>query len=101
VPASTSSWVQRAGRAARTAGCEGLAILLVKKSALETNPTATAETTVTSAKVSQSQVPRHGSQHGQGRGRGGGRGGRGSKRGVSYAVLHGQKRGTRSFMMLL
>jgi superfamily II DNA helicase RecQ len=87
-PASTSSWVQRAGRAARAPGREGLAVLLVEKTAFETNPAAMSEKAAPT-KANRSQV----AQRGRGRGRGGGRGG---KRGASYAVLHGQKRGTRS-----
>src|SRR5882762_3790332 len=80
-PASTSSWVQRAGRAARAPGREGLAVLLVEKTAFETNPAAMSEKAAPT-KANQSQV----AQRGRGRGRGGGRGG---KRGASYAVLHG------------
>ena len=91
-PTSTSSWIQRAGRAARAPGRDGLAILLVEKTAFETNPMATPEKVATTS-AKGNTLPR-GSQRGPGRGRGMGRG-RGSKRGTSYAILHGQKRGAR------
>jgi hypothetical protein len=93
-PTSTSSWVQRAARAARAPGHYGLAVLLVEKTAFETNPTATVpDKPAVNGQGSRGQRGRRG----QGRGRGAGRGsGRGAKRGASYAVLHGQKRGTRT-----
>ncbi|KAJ7082951.1 P-loop containing nucleoside triphosphate hydrolase protein, partial [Mycena belliarum] len=66
-PANLSSWVQRAGRAARGPGTVGMAILLVEKSAFEVSPLG--------AEVTESPAP---SNRGRGRGRGrGGRGGNG------------------------
>jgi hypothetical protein len=94
---STSSWVQRAGRAARAPGRYGLAVLLVEKTAFETNPTATVPDKPAVNAHGRGQRGRRGQGRGRGAGRGPGRGsGRGAKRGASYAVLHGQKRGTRS-----
>jgi superfamily II DNA or RNA helicase len=42
-PASTSSWVQCAGRVVCSPGCEGLVVLLVEKTTFETNPVAMSE----------------------------------------------------------
>lgn len=87
-PCDLSSWVQRAGRAARGPGRQGLAVMIVEKSAFEVieeklNPS-----------DQQSSVSAVGQRRG-GRGRGGFRGGRrgGVKGGVAYGVLHGSKRG--------
>lgn len=94
-PENLSSWVQRAGRAARGDGRQGLAVMIVEKSAFEIAafPQASAGHSTTSATRGV----------GQGRGRGRGRGtaslGRGQarttavKQGLEYATAHGQKRG--------
>ncbi|KAJ7482618.1 P-loop containing nucleoside triphosphate hydrolase protein, partial [Mycena latifolia] len=91
LPKNLSSWIQRAGRAARARGATGMAILLVERSAFE---------------VGASETPTEAAQSGAGRGRGRGRGstrgrggarGRGGgtvKRGKDYAISHGQKRGS-------
>ncbi|KAJ6469073.1 P-loop containing nucleoside triphosphate hydrolase protein [Mycena vitilis] len=89
LPKNLSSWVQRAGRAARARGSFGMAVMLVEKSAFEVG--AAAVPTAEAAGIGQ-----------RGRGRGGGRGGRGGgrgrggapKQGRDYAVSHGQKRGS-------
>lgn len=80
-PRDLSSWVQRAGRAARGPGRQGLAVMIVEKSAFEI--------------VEDRSDTALGRERG-GRGRGGFRGGwrgGGRKRGVAYGVLHGSKRG--------
>ncbi|KAG6848038.1 hypothetical protein H0H93_003957 [Arthromyces matolae] len=87
MPSNISSWVQRAGRAARAKGRTGLAVMLVEKSAFEVN---------TNVDRPANEV---GSGSSRGRGRGGGRGrGRGArgggKLGSEYGVAHGQRRGT-------
>ncbi|KAF8157863.1 P-loop containing nucleoside triphosphate hydrolase protein [Crassisporium funariophilum] len=90
-PRNISSWVQRAGRAARAKGRNGLAVMLVEKSAFEAGALVAAKTT--------NSTPAPGRGRGRGRGHGrsrGGRGGGGAKRGSSYGVLHGQRRGTYS-----
>ena len=80
--------MQRAGRAARGPGRQGLAVMIVEKSAFEVIE----EKLNTSDQ--QSSVAALGQGRG-GRGRGGSRGGRrgGVKGGVAYGVLHGSKRG--------
>lgn len=88
-PNNLSSWVQRAGRAARAPGRQGLAVMLVEKSAFEQG----GSTSENGLPVAQSQATGRG---GRGRGRGGRGGGRGKKMGAGYGVLHGQKRGTHS-----
>ena len=75
----------------RVPGRYGLAVLLVEKAAFETNSTATAPEKPSVNMRGQGQRRCRGQGRGRGRGRGGGRGG---KRGTSYAILHGQKRGT-------
>jgi Helicase conserved C-terminal domain len=89
-PRDLSSWVQRAGRAARGPGRQGLAVMIVEKSAFEV-----VEEGLNSSDQ-QSSVVALGQGRG-GRGRGGFRGGRrrggGLKGGVAYGVLHGSKRG--------
>ena len=95
MPENLSSWVQRAGRAARGDGRQGLAVMIVEKSAFEI------------AAFPQPSAPGHSTAStrggGQGRARGRGRGsaslGRGQSRaaavkhGLEYATAHGQKRG--------
>ncbi|RDB26762.1 hypothetical protein Hypma_005334 [Hypsizygus marmoreus] len=76
-PANLSSWVQRAGRAARAAGRTGMAVMLVEKSAFEVNQGPIVEDSNLVEAVSS--MP-------QGRG---GRGGHGGLVGVA-----GAKRGT-------
>ncbi|KAF7338756.1 ATP-dependent DNA helicase Q-like 3 [Mycena sanguinolenta] len=86
-----SSWIQRAGRAARGPGTWGIAVMLVEKSAFEVSQAAV------DATVSTSQ-PVHGRGGGRGnglRGRGGNSArGRGKAMGKDYAESHGQKRGS-------
>lgn len=87
-----SSWVQRAGRAARGHDREGLAVMLVEKTAFEVNSTG-----VVVADAATPLAPAvRGRGGSRGRGRGGGRGCArgGKKQGKDYAVLHGQKRGS-------
>ena len=96
VPENVSSWVQRAGRAARGDGRQGLAVMIVEKAAFEIAafPQAPAGHLTTSTR---------GINHGRGRGRGRGTAslGRGQgrttavnlKQGLEYATAHGQKRG--------
>ncbi|KAF8218135.1 P-loop containing nucleoside triphosphate hydrolase protein, partial [Mycena galopus ATCC 62051] len=91
VPQNLSSWVQRAGRAARGPGTSGMAVMLVEKSAFEISPLGVDTVTSTSQ-------PARGRGRGRGnglRGRGGnsGRGG-GKALGKDYAESHGQKRGS-------
>ncbi|KAJ7625926.1 hypothetical protein FB45DRAFT_1005199 [Roridomyces roridus] len=95
LPQNLSSWVQRAGRAARGPGKEGLAVMIVEKSAFETGPlTAGATDVVTVAAPTEG---RGGGVRARGRGRGGrggtGRRGRGKGKGKDYAESHGLKRG--------
>ncbi|KAJ7654570.1 P-loop containing nucleoside triphosphate hydrolase protein [Mycena polygramma] len=81
LPKNLSSWIQRAGRAARGAGLQGMAVMLVEKSAfgVSVEVEAPAPTPVRS----------------RGRGRGRGVGGRdGAKnQGKDYADRHGLRRG--------
>ncbi|RDB14985.1 putative ATP-dependent DNA helicase RecQ [Hypsizygus marmoreus] len=100
-PANLSSWVQRAGRAARAAGRTGMAVMLVEKSAFEVNQGPIVEDSNLVEAVSSMPQGRggrggHGGHGGRGgRGGCGGRGrGHGAKHGSGYAVSHGQKRGT-------
>ncbi|KAF8174075.1 P-loop containing nucleoside triphosphate hydrolase protein [Pholiota molesta] len=91
VPDTLSSWVQRAGRAARGIGRQGLAVMIVEKPAFEI------------AAFPQQLDPHHSQGRGRGRGRGRGYGAalQGhahghvavSKHGVEYAIAHGLKRG--------
>ncbi|KAJ7101668.1 P-loop containing nucleoside triphosphate hydrolase protein, partial [Mycena epipterygia] len=92
IPKNLSSWVQRAGRAARARGSTGMAVMLVEKSAFE----------VGASEVPTAQIGGAGGRgrgrgsrggRGGGRGRGGARGGT-VKHGKDYAVSHGQKRGS-------
>ncbi|KAJ7125752.1 P-loop containing nucleoside triphosphate hydrolase protein [Mycena crocata] len=92
-PKNLSSWVQRAGRAARASGRFGMAVMLVEKSAFEVSPLASSDADTASAAPTAAATTR-----GRGRGRGrGGRGGTGQrggkKQGKDYAELHGQRRG--------
>ncbi|KAJ7753252.1 P-loop containing nucleoside triphosphate hydrolase protein [Mycena metata] len=87
-PQNLSAWVQRAGRAARAAGLQGIAVMLVEKSAFEVNSTGEIASTVENPTRGRGR----GRGRGWGRGRGGGRGG--PKQGKDYAVSHGQKRGS-------
>ncbi|KAJ7170920.1 P-loop containing nucleoside triphosphate hydrolase protein [Mycena crocata] len=92
-PPNLSSWIQRAGRAARAAGRVGIAVMIVEKSAFEVAPLASGNADATTTAPAAASATR-------GRGRGRGRGGRGGagrrggkKQGKEYAELHGQKRG--------
>ncbi|KAJ7487291.1 P-loop containing nucleoside triphosphate hydrolase protein, partial [Mycena galericulata] len=99
-PTNMSSWIQRAGRAARGHGREGLAVMLVEKTAFEVNTTGSEEASDTNAgtmptRARGTAAPRGGRGAGRGRGGRGGHGrGRGRGRGKDYAILHGQKRGS-------
>ncbi|KAJ7020026.1 hypothetical protein C8F04DRAFT_1275580 [Mycena alexandri] len=86
-----SSWVQRAGRAARGAGTVGFAVMLVEKSAFEVSARGDSD-----ADNPMPLAPTQGRGRGRGRGRGGcgGKGQRGGKKqGKDYAQSHGQQRG--------
>jgi hypothetical protein len=95
VPENLSSWVQRAGCAARGNGRQGLAVMIVEKSAFEIaafpQPSAAHSTASTTRGVGQGRA--------RGRGRGSASLGRGQaraavvKHGLEYATAHGQKRG--------
>ncbi|KAJ6590767.1 hypothetical protein B0H10DRAFT_2332053, partial [Mycena sp. CBHHK59/15] len=90
-PQNLSSWVQRAGRAARGAGTVGMAIMLVENSTFEVSPLGAGSTDNPAP-----TAPARG--RGRGRGRGiGGRGGQGrhggKKQGKDYAESHDLKRG--------
>ncbi|EDR00269.1 uncharacterized protein LACBIDRAFT_314468 [Laccaria bicolor S238N-H82] len=92
-PSNLSSWVQRVGQAAWAAGGEGLAVMIVEKSAFEISTTAalSGEFGTNTASVSQRRNTRGG--HGRGRsGRGRGQG-RPAKNGPTYGVSHGAKCG--------
>ncbi|KAF8154043.1 P-loop containing nucleoside triphosphate hydrolase protein [Crassisporium funariophilum] len=71
-PKNVSSWVQRAGRAARASGRQGLAVMIVEKPAFEI---ATMRPSPTASHSSKYQGPTM------------------SKHGIQYAIAHGQKRG--------
>ncbi|KAF8952569.1 P-loop containing nucleoside triphosphate hydrolase protein [Flammula alnicola] len=87
VPKNISSWVQRAGRAARAPGRQGLAVMIVEKSAFEIAAIPQPLTDSTRG-VALSRV------RGRGRGRGGVQGRAvPAKNGPRYAVAHGQRRG--------
>lgn len=96
-----SSWIQRLGRSARGLGREGLAVMLVEKTAFEVNATGITESPESNGSTPTPAPPArgHGATRG-GRGAVRGRGGRGRGRGggpgrdKDYAVLHGQKRGS-------
>ncbi|KAJ7171553.1 P-loop containing nucleoside triphosphate hydrolase protein, partial [Mycena crocata] len=81
LPKNLSSWIQRAGRAARAAGTYGVAIMIVEKSSFEVNPLNTASLS------SESQAAPAAGRRGGGVGRGG------AKQGKDYAASHGQQRG--------
>ncbi|KAJ7873029.1 hypothetical protein B0H13DRAFT_1633633 [Mycena leptocephala] len=90
LPQNLSSWIQRAGRAARGPGMQGMAVMLVEKSAYEVSMAADNPT--------PSGTPPIRGRGAQGRVRGiGGRGGSGRRggknQGKDYAESHGQKRG--------
>ena len=97
MPENLSSWVQRAGCAARGDGRQGLAVMIVEKSSFEIvafpQPSAGHSTSSTTQGVGQGRV------RGQGRGHGSASLGRGQahaaavKHGLEYATAHGQKRG--------
>lgn len=105
-----SAWVQRAGRVARGPGRDGFAVMLVEKSAFQTDPSsATRDASATSGGVAEGGVSgsssvRGRAGRGRGRGRGHGRGRRGGQAGghsdraakktQAYAILHGLKRGS-------
>ncbi|KAJ7486592.1 P-loop containing nucleoside triphosphate hydrolase protein [Mycena latifolia] len=94
-PKNMSSWIQRAGRAARGRGREGLAVMIVERTAFEANPTGIQETNLDPGDApSRGRGAARGGR-GRGRGRAGrGRGRGGAKLGKDHAVLHGQKRGS-------
>jgi superfamily II DNA/RNA helicase len=84
-PTNISSWVQRAGRAARAPGRQGLAVMIVEKSIFELNVNATEE----AVEAPTPPMRRRGQGQGRGRGRGQrgrGRGVRGKRGGAGYAV---------------
>ncbi|KAH9887685.1 P-loop containing nucleoside triphosphate hydrolase protein [Cubamyces lactineus] len=91
LPKTLSNFVQRAGRAARSAGCQGLAVLLVKRSAYSVDLT-----------LPLSALD----AHNQAKARSGKGGGRGSRSGrgkankgalpKDYAIHHGLNRGSSS-----
>ncbi|KAJ7289062.1 hypothetical protein C8J57DRAFT_1627387 [Mycena rebaudengoi] len=88
-----SSWVQRAGRAACAAGAQGLAVMLVEKSAFEVDSSSSPDSSAPTTPEMGSRGRGRGRGCGRGRGHGGtGRGGR--KQGKDYAESHGQKRGS-------
>ena len=94
MPENLSSWVQRAGRAARGDGRQGLAVMIVEKSAFEI-----AAFPQPSAGHSTASTRGGGQGRARGRGRGSASLGRGQSRaaavkhGLEYATAHGQKRG--------
>ncbi|KAJ7903120.1 hypothetical protein B0H13DRAFT_1480690, partial [Mycena leptocephala] len=88
IPKNLSSWVQRAGRAARGRGTTGMAIMLVERSAFEVGADAV---------QAQADGGRGRGRRTRGRGGGGRGGGRAAgtmKQGKDYAVSHGQKHGS-------
>jgi len=91
--------VQRAGRAARAPGRQGLAVMIVEKSAFEFVSVSVDDGNMdkrTSAIPEQQQFETVSLRGRGGRGHGGTRGGRGGggvRRGTAYGVLHGSKRG--------
>ncbi|KAF7352556.1 ATP-dependent DNA helicase Q-like 3 [Mycena venus] len=92
LPKNLSSWIQRAGRAARGPVMQGMAVMLVEKSAFEASTAADNPDNP----VPSSTPPIRGRGRGRGRGTGGrgGSGRRGGKnQGKEYAEIHGQKRG--------
>ncbi|KAF8156295.1 P-loop containing nucleoside triphosphate hydrolase protein [Mycena galopus ATCC 62051] len=99
LPKNLSSWVQRAGRAARACGTTGMAVMLVEKSAFEVDVEAT-RNPEPDGPASQGRGRGCGTRgRGGGRGsRGGGRGSRGggraAKGGKNYAAAHGQRCGS-------
>ncbi|KAJ7679243.1 P-loop containing nucleoside triphosphate hydrolase protein [Mycena polygramma] len=93
LPKNLSSWVQRAGRAARGRGRTGIAVMLVEKSAFEVGADSDAAAAEDGAGGGRGRARGRGTRGGRGGGRGGGRVGT-VKRGKEYAVSHGQKRGS-------
>ncbi|KAJ7911261.1 P-loop containing nucleoside triphosphate hydrolase protein [Mycena leptocephala] len=91
-PKNMSSLVQRAGRAARGRGREGLALMLVERTAFEVNSTGV-DPIVDSGESARGHARVSRGRGGRGRG-GSGRGRGGAKLGKDFAVLHGQKRGS-------
>jgi superfamily II DNA helicase RecQ len=92
LPNNLSSWIQRAGRAACGPGMQGMAVMLVQKSAFEVSTAADNPDNP----APSSAPPIRGRGRGRGRGTGGrgGSGRRGGKnQGKDYAESHGQKRG--------
>ncbi|KAF8804137.1 P-loop containing nucleoside triphosphate hydrolase protein [Phlegmacium glaucopus] len=99
-PRDLSSWVQRAGRAARGPGHQGLAVMIVEKSAFEvvSAPTDGLEDRGLNSPDRQPSKASSGWGRGiQGRGRfWGGQRGSGVKGGAAYGILRGSKRGQHS-----
>ncbi|KAJ7916403.1 P-loop containing nucleoside triphosphate hydrolase protein [Mycena leptocephala] len=89
-PTNMSSWVQRAGRAARGRGRKGLAVMLVEKTAFETGVDITPPPATMNTRPSGT---RGRGGRGSRRGKGGRGAARGPKQGKDYATLHGQRRG--------
>ncbi|KAJ7084890.1 P-loop containing nucleoside triphosphate hydrolase protein [Mycena belliarum] len=93
-PKNVSSWVQRAGRAARAHGSTGMAVMLVEKTAFEVGAASVVEAAAGGPSRGGSRGGRGGSNAGRGRG-GRGRGAAAmAKRGKDYAISHGAKRGS-------
>jgi hypothetical protein len=93
-PTNLSSWVQRAGCAVRAPGHQGLAVMIVEKSAFEVDVNNVEEV---SEPLPASTM--HGGGRGRGCGCGHGRGHgrvRGKRGGASYGIQRGQKCGTHS-----
>ena len=80
LPSSISSFVQRAGRAARGHGRTGLAVLLVEKSAYEADLSGLSDETAVSATKSKSKGVRQSSTY--------------PKATKDYAIMHGVLRGS-------
>lgn len=92
-PTNISSWVQRAGRAARAPGRTGLAVMIVEKTSFEAEVSFTPPVDVGSGESARG--PGNIGHRGRGVGRGRGHA-RGVKRGAGYGVARGAKRGSYS-----
>ena len=89
LPHNLSSWIQRSGRAARGSGREGLAVMIVEKSAYEVSPIANVPNAKEAPASTKSQTPMHNSRRGV-------RKPAVSKNGAEYGVRHGSRRGQHS-----